>query len=458
MLAVNVFHPAHESLIMPHALRQPRRLRRPARSILLIATLATIGSCLGACESSEPEPDANARVVTVWAHQGQPRERDAMERIVAAFNEAHADLDLRIKITFFPDRQYADKVSIASASGSLPDVLDIDGPFVGPWSAEEILQPFDDLVPPSLRDDMLDSLVEQGTFDDQLYALGAFDSALVVYYNREMTDAAGLNPPAIVDEAWTWDEFVDALVAVRPYGAVPLSLHMDEQSDEWFTYAFSPLIWSNGGRLIDTNNHQVVGVLNGPRSIRAIERWKSLFENGLAEATTTRPDPFSDGLAAFDWTGHWMLPQFEADDDLRFGVMPLPRMGDEPVAPSGSWCWGISRACDDRDAAWQVIKWFLHPEHGIKPIVEANGAVPGRRSAFELFPEYDEMPRNLFREQLIEIAHPRPRTPVYFTLTSEFARALRDISLGADVESRLTQAAESVQRALDRHAPASDDR
>ncbi len=130
--------------------------------------------------------------------------------------------------------------------------------------------------------------------------------------------------------------------------------------------------------------------------------------------------------------------------------MPLPRMGDEFVAPSGSWCWGISRDCQHPEKAWQVIKWFLDPERGIKPIVEANGAVPGRKSAFELFPAYDQMPRRLFRAQLLEAARARPRTPVYLTLTSEFARALRDIATSSDVAGRLTQAAETVQRKLDR--------
>jgi ABC-type glycerol-3-phosphate transport system substrate-binding protein len=430
-------------------------------------------ACLG-CNSGPPT-DA-VQIVTVWAHHGQPDEYAAMQQIVAAFNRAHEQDELRIEITFYPDRQYPDKVSIAAATGSLPDVLDIDGPYVGPWAAEGILQPLGEFVDAELRDDMLGSLIEQGTYQNELYALGAFDSALVVYYNRDIVEKADLDPPERVADAWTWEQFIKALRKVKPHAAVPLSLHMDEKSDEWFTYAFSPLIWSNGGRLIDASSEQsrdrkravppeqsrdrkgavrdrCVGVLNGDAAVEAITRWQDLFEQELAQATTTNPDPFSPGLAAFDWTGHWMLPRFEQKPGLHFGVMPLPRMGERFVCASGSWCWGISRACDRPEAAWKVIAWFLDPEQGIKPIVEANGAVPGRRSAFQYFPEYEQMPRRLFREQLLEAAHPRPRTRVYLTLTSAFARALRDIALGADVRQRLTDAAEQVQRALDRGAP-----
>ncbi|UCG32427.1 MAG: sugar ABC transporter substrate-binding protein [Phycisphaerales bacterium] len=416
--------------------------------IFLVGFVAVVIWATAQCRRA-PE-DTDTQVITVWAHHGREAENLAMRRIIDAFNEAHRALGLRAEITFFPDRQYADKVSIASASGSLPDVLEVDGPYVGPWAAEGLLQPIDDFVRSELRDDMLPSLIQQGTFRGSLYTLGAFDSALVVYYNRDIVEKNGLMPPGRLDDAWTWDQFLDALEHVKPHAAVPLSLHMDDQSDEWFTYAFSPLIWSNGGRLIGADGLTVVGVLDSPENTAAIRRWQDLFQRKLAEPTSTNPNPFAAGLAAFDWTGHWMLPSFEHTEGLRFGVMPLPRTGSVAACASGSWCWGLSRDCDDPAASWLVIEWLLDPEQGIQPIVRANGAVPGRRSAFALFPEYEHMPRRLFREQLESAAHPRPRTAIYLSLTSAFARALRDIALGADVQTALRQAAESAQRVANR--------
>lgn len=416
-----------------------------------ISLLGLVVVAFGATAQCRRAPeDTGTRVIIVWAHHGREAENLAMRRIIDAFNDDHRGRGLRAEITFFPDRQYADKVSIASASGSLPDVLDVDGPYVGPWAAEGLLQPIGDFVGPELRDDMLPSLVQQGTYRGKLYTLGAFESALVVYYNRDMVDKTDIMPPERLDDAWTWDQFVDALERVKPHAAVPLSLHMDDQSDEWFTYAFSPLIWSNGGRLISADGSAIVGVLDSPENTAAIQRWQDLFQRQLAEPTSTNPNPFTAGLAAFDWTGHWMLPSFEQVEGLRFGVMPLPRMGSTAACASGSWCWGLSRDCDDPTAAWPLVEWLIDPEQGIRPIVQANGAVPGRRSAFDLFPEYERMPRRLFREQLESAAHPRPRTAIYLSLTSAFARALRDIALGADVQTALRQAAESAQRVADR--------
>lgn len=418
------------------------------RSVVgMVSTLLLVGGLLIGCDRAA---DDGTAVVTVWAHQGRESENAALRGIIDAFNAAHAADRLRAEVTFFPDKAYGQKVQATAISGRLPDLLDIDGPYVGPWAAAGLLRPIDDLVTPELRSDLLPSLVAQGTYQDQLYALGAFESALVVYFNRDILAAAGVTPPQTLAEAWSWNDFSAALEQVQPHAQVPLALHLDDQSDEWLTYAFSPLLWSAGGRLIATDGQQVEGVLNSDVNVATLTTWQTLFERGLADARPTNPDPFSGGQAAFDWNGHWMLPHLEQDADLDFGVMPLPRTGADMVVPSGSWCWGVSRDCARPAAAWELLEWLLHPEHGVQPMVAANGAVPGRRSAFAYFPEYEEMPRKLFRAQLEHAAHPRPRTAVYPTLTTAFAQALREIATGAAVRPALDEAAATVARTLER--------
>ncbi|HEX2100016.1 MAG TPA: sugar ABC transporter substrate-binding protein, partial [Candidatus Synoicihabitans sp.] len=134
------------------------------------------------------------------------------------------------------------------------------------------------------------------------------------------------------------------------------------------------------------------------------------------------------------------------------GVMILPRLGPQPVAPSGSWCWAIAATTTDPDAAARWLRWVTDTATGVLPIVRANGAVPGRRSAFTALPEYSEYPYRLFRRQLEGLARARPRTPHYATLTQRFASALREIARGADVAARLQQAEDEVQAVIDRRS------
>jgi ABC-type glycerol-3-phosphate transport system substrate-binding protein len=251
---------------------------------------------------------------------------------------------------------------------------------------------------------------------------------------------------------WTWDELMTACAKLKAAGIEPLAMHMDDGADEWFTYAFSPVVWSGGGELIAGDG--VRGVLASAANVRSLQDWQEVFTRGYAATDPVDPNPFGNGKVAMDWTGHWMARgHIEAKGD-KLGAMRLPRVGETSSAPCGSWCWGISAQAKDTALAAMWLEWVTGTETGVVPTVRANGAVPARRSAFNFFPEYAEMPYLLFREQLETTARARPRTPYYATLTSRFAAALRDIARGAKVDTRLKQAENEVQAVVDRRSGA----
>jgi ABC-type glycerol-3-phosphate transport system substrate-binding protein len=398
------------------------------------------------------ERSAAAQTIRVWCHQGQEAENQAMRAIVAAFNAAHAVDGVRVDMTFFPDFQYTEKISIAAAARDLPDAFDIDGPLVARYVDAGLLAPLDPWFDAKARADFLPTVITQGTIDGRLYALGAFESAVVLYYDRAMLASAGVQPPP-AGEAWTWDEFLAACARLRAAGTEPVALHMNDGSDEWFTYAFTPVIWSGGGALVASDGRRVRGVMASPENIRSLTAWQQLFQKGYAATDPVDPDPFDSGTVAMDWSGHWLAPAHVAKKGVRLGAMPLPRLGPRPVAPCGSRCWGLSATARDPDRAALWLRWVTDARHGVEPIVRANGAVPARRSAFARFPEYAHPPYRLFRDQLEQFARPRPRTPYYATITQRFAAALRDIARGAPVAPRLRTAENEIQAVIDRRAP-----
>jgi ABC-type glycerol-3-phosphate transport system substrate-binding protein len=410
---------------------------------------AVFGALLAMFSFGCHREDIAAHTIRVWAHQGQEAENKAMHGIAAAFNHAHANRGWRVELAFFPDFQFTEKVAIAAAAGDLPDVFDIDGPLVTRYVDAGLLRPLDRWVDRTTLDDFLPTIRAQGTVNGKLYALGAFDSAMALYYDREMFAAAHVTPPP-EGRGWTWPEFLDACAKLRAAGFNPVAMHMNESADEWYTYAFSPLVWSGGGRLISSDGGVVRGVLASRENVRTLRAWQEVFRRGYAATDPVDPNPFDHDRTAMDWSGHWLARDHLRQKGDRLGVMPLPRVGDRRAAPCGSWCWGISARTREPELAAAWLQWTVDPRHGIEPMVRANGAVPARRSAFAAFPEFQRAPYRLFREQLEQHGHPRPLTPFYATLTRHFAAALRDIARGADVEPRLRQAENEIQKVIDR--------
>lgn len=418
---------------------------KPTRTMPLPTLLARALAAACLFISVAAASAAKRRVVRVWSHQGQEAENRAVRAIADAFNEAHRESGLRVDLTFFPDFQYTEKLAVAAAARDLPDAFDLDGPLVARFVDAGLLAPLTGGWTPDELADFLPTIITQGTIDGTLYALGAFDSAVVLYYDRAMFERAGVTPPA--KRAWTWTEFMEACARLHAAGFEPVAMHMNESADEWYTYAFSPVVWSGGGRLID--DERVRGVLGSAANEVALTGWQDVFRKGFASTDPIDPDPFGNGRTAMDWSGHWMARGHLERKGEQLGAMPLPVLRD-PAAPCGSWCWAVSSRSTDAEGARLWVKWITATETGVVPLVRANGAVPARRSAFAAFPEYSSVPYSLFREQLEGSARPRPRTPHYATLTQQFAAALRDIARGADVRARLESAELQIQRVIDR--------
>ncbi len=410
---------------------------------LTICALVLIMCCSVAC-SKKKEILPGTTVVTVWAHQGQESEVEAIKNIIKDFNKEHHDIyaDLTIIPSGFK-HSYEIKVTAAKLSGKLPDILDLDGPFVAQYAWSEILQPLDDLVSKAMRNDFLPSIIEQGTYKGKLFALGAFESGMAVFYNKKFLDEIGVIPPAKIEDAWSWEEFVAVLERVKETGVTPLSLNMEWGPGEWYTYAFTPLVWSAGQKsIISPDGTATEGFLNSSTAVSAMKAFQDLFTKHLSMPTPP-PDMFEQGTAAFTWSLHGLMDKYNRAAELEWGLMPLPYIKDR-VAPSGSWCWGITTQSKNREAAFEVLSWIVGSETGIVPMVMANNAPPARKSALQLLPQYQRYPRRVFIDQLMKYAHPRPITPSYGVLSEKFSDAVHNIALGEDPKEQLDKAAKAI--------------
>lgn len=402
---------------------------------------------LAACEQGG-SPPTNATVLSVWAHAGQASERRVLERQVQAFNRQHADIHAHL--TFIPERSYNAQVEAAAVAGTLPDLLEFDAPYLASYAWQGNLQPLENLLPAALQRQLLPSIVKQGSYRGHLYGVGTFDSGLALYARKSLLERVGARIPTHPDQAWSVDEFeriLKRLAAHDPDGAV-LDLKLN-YPDEWFTYAFSPLLVSAGGGLISHGDPpHAEGVLNGPASVAAMTHVQRWFANGWVDPNVDDA-AFVSGRVALSWAGHWEYRRYHAAFGKDLVLLPLPDFGHGSRTGQGSWVWGITRRARAPDKAAAFIAFLLQPKQ-ILAMTEANGAVPATLTAIHRSPLYQPGgPLHLFVEQLAGgYAVPRPRTPAYPVISARFRQAFADIRNGTPVQQALDRAATLIDREI----------
>lgn len=410
----------------------------------MVAIAAASATALTACgqagQSDDGGGDGGTQELTMWTHSaGNPAELEVYEQIISEFNESQDDYE--VVMESFPQGAYNDAIVAGAAAGDLPCLLDMDGPIVPNWAWAGYIQPLD--LPDEIIDELLPTAV--GRYQDEVYSAGYWDAALSVFARESVLNENGIRIPT-VDEPWTQEEFDEALLTLQGAGyATPLDIGA-EDTGEWWPYAYSPMLQSAGGDLIDRDTFLTAdGALNGPEAVEFFTWFQSLFDRGLAsDSGTIGNEEFNNDEVALSYTGVWnAMGSLEAvGDDLL--ILPPPDLGTGPKIGGGSWQWGISESCDAADGARAYLEFSFKPEY-IAAFADKQVVIPATAEAEELSENFGEGdPLQPFVELSQKFALERPPTPAYPVISSTFERAAKDIMNGADVQSTLDQAVQDI--------------
>lgn len=378
--------------------------------------------------------------LTMWTHSaGNPAELEVYERIISDFNGSQ-DL-YEVVMESFPQGAYNDAIVAGAAAGDLPCLLDMDGPIVPNWAWAGYIQPLG--ISSEITDALLPTAV--GRWQDEIYSAGYWDAALSVFARESVLTENGIRIPS-TDEPWTITEFDQALVTLQQAGyATPLDIGA-EDTGEWWPYAYSPMLQSAGGDLIDRDTFLTAdGALNGPEAVEFFTWFQSAFERGLtSDAGTIGNEEFNNDEVALSYTGVWnAMGSLEAvGDDLL--ILPPPDFGQGPKIGGASWQWGISEACGSPEGARAYLEFSFKPDY-VAAFADKQVVIPALAEAEELSESFGEGdPLQPFVELSQMYAVERPPTPAYAVISSVFERAAKDIMNGADIQSTLDQAVQEI--------------
>jgi multiple sugar transport system substrate-binding protein len=147
-------------------------------------------------------------------------------------------------------------------------------------------------------------------FNGVLYALPRDMSNVILYYNKDLFDAAGVEYP---NEDWTWDDF---LVAAQ---ALTVDTTGDGQPDQWgigvdnVSWQWDGFVLGNGGQTLSDDRSTCQ--FTDPAVVEGLEFWFGLLtEHGVSPAPGALPeqggagDWFQSQAVAMGLFGPWFRP------------------------------------------------------------------------------------------------------------------------------------------------------
>ncbi len=273
------------------------------------------------------------------------------------------------------------------------DILNID--VFANYANEGLLEPVSQYCPEDLYNDFFPSFIANSVIDDTVWAVPDLASARALWYNVDMFEEMGIEPPT------TWAELEDVSQTILDfYDGEVYPWGIDMTTDEGQA-AFAYYTWGNGGGFIDEDGNWA---LNSDANVEAIEYAISLVNNGYTNpnpATQTRYD-LEDMFAAGDMAmviAPNDMPTYCAGKDSEVNLASAPIPANEGMTGSGVGVMDRVMAFKDEslseeetaardEAIGKFLEFFYRPENYV-PWVSMEGFLPAVNSAVAALVESD---------------------------------------------------------------------
>ncbi|WP_423463568.1 ABC transporter substrate-binding protein [Promicromonospora sp. MS192] len=278
-----------------------------------------------------------------------------------------------------------------AASGTMPDVVGLDGAWVSDFASQGVITDLTALMDEAGYDDS--ELASQVQVDGSTYMIPVVNFVYPMFTNDTLLADAGVDAPPT-----NRTEFADAAAAVTALGddtsgwILPLSLETPNgvQNDvmSW--------TWASGGTMLADGQPDVTN--DDVRS--TVEYVQGLWDDGvIAPGSFTmkeqdKVEEFTNGRVGMmiDSLAHINLIR-DANPDLEFSVSAIPAEDGyegERGIPYASWGIGVAESSEHPEEAFKLVEFLMSQETNSELSSIAN-AFPGNKNSTPDFVADDEL-------------------------------------------------------------------
>ncbi len=299
-----------------------------------------------------------ATTIHWWQFWTDPEIKPVIAAMVTEFEQTHPDI--KVKLTDLTWANGHEKIVIALASGTGPDVLELGSDWIAQFAATGHLADIS-------TDIASDSGEFQGwgmaTYQGKVYARPWILGTRVLFGNRDLLTQAGM------DTSWvpiTLDDLKYAAMKINRLDPEIYGWGSNTAEKHRLYKKFLPFFWSYGADLFSEDGRFCL--LTSQKAINSLALYKTMHDScGYVSNQRGIEDAFLQGRIGFIISGDWLLKRIETEkNQINMFTTLFPGRGFPGRSFRGGEFLAINEASEHQDAALKLIGFITSPQNQLR--------------------------------------------------------------------------------------------
>lgn len=362
-------------------------MKRTKKFTALLLT-AVMGASMAACGTKEStqttEKSTEEEKITLkFTWWGSQTRHDYTQKMLDAYTKEHPEIQFEAVPAGWDG--YFDKLSTQAASGSMPDIVQMDYLYITTYAKNNSLADMQSFIDDGTIDvsGVDDNLLNTGKIDDKMAGIVLTGSEVAIGYNSEVLEKADIEAPST---DWNWDDFMEMGEMLKAAG-VEDAISIDPVGDTNF---FNYWVRQQGEQLF-SDDGKSLGYSDDKVLSDWLSMWKDMMDNNVVptpdeyeqlETLGLEAGPVVTGDAAFtqNWNNYSTLV---AGSNENIKLMTPPTLGTDDQ--KGMWLkpgmfLSVAESCEHKEEAAEFINWFLNSDEA-NDIMMAERGTPASSTA-----------------------------------------------------------------------------